>query len=361
MVTKVVSKIPMRFFGTVPRPLKNTQLFKSQSTTRLRVEKLGLDSLQYVANSELFKRLEPILLKDELSIMASGIVNVAKVVSRPVINHFCKSTLKDIEHLNSQVASDIVATNLSEHIHSTKQGEENKETLMQDLESSIQYFAVKPSAVCRQSVLEGANLSHPEQVDMRMYYSQLIRMAEKKGKTIVLDAEGRQIKSAYDELVHNILSQKLSPIFTIQASYRDALETLHHYHEWAKDYDVNLEFKLVKGAYVGHDQTNSETASMTCQTFDETHTQYLKLIEASLNLGHRPIIASHNDEILDIAEKESLATGNLLGLEVRHSTLTVAPYGDFNDAFHWTLRRMDSGVDGTRKRSNAIKKEIANR
>ena len=123
-------------------------MFEGQSSTRLKAEKLGLESIQSVANSELFKRLEPILLKDEPSIMMSGIVNVVKVVSRPVINYFCKSTLKELEHLNNQVASDIVATNLSEHIHSIKQGAENKETLMQDLESSIQYFfAVKPSAV----------------------------------------------------------------------------------------------------------------------------------------------------------------------------------------------------------------------
>ena len=77
-----------------------------------------------------------------------------------------------------------------------------------------------------------------------------------------------------------------------------------------------------------------------------------------LKLGHRPIIVSHNDEILDIADKASLKTGNLLGLEVRPTTLTVAPYGNSDDAFHWTLRRMDSGVDGTAKRLKAIEKEI---
>ena len=77
-----------------------------------------------------------------------------------------------------------------------------------------------------------------------------------------------------------------------------------------------FKYKIVKGAYVEKDQENPITVHDTSQSFDETHERYLELMAKSQALGLRPIIASHNQEILQLAAEQGLLTGNLFGLEV---------------------------------------------
>jgi len=330
----------------------------------------------------------------------------------PIFNHFCGG--EDIESCKKTINGlwdKKVGTILDFSVEGSNESH-NCQRTCDEIIASIAYaantaeipFAVfKLTGLLPKSILEKCNkelntdtLSEKEKEEFTKFKSRLYSIgeaAEKHNVAIFIDAEESWYQDAIDTLALELMfkhNTKKSIVYnTVQLYRHDRLDYIRSAHDYCRDNQVKIGFKLVRGAYMEKERRQAQlkglvspinpTKEATDALFNEATIYCLdRLEDISICLG------THNEEsclkLVEEIEKRNIAKDNpgiyfaqLLGMSDNISfNLSAAgfncakyvPYGPVKEVVPYLIRRAEenTSVAGqTSRELNLIQREIERR
>ena len=185
----------------------------------------------------------------------------------------------------------------------------------------------------------------------------LLDSYEKKGISIVIDAEDNKNNERYNKLTNDLMLKynvyKPTIIKTYQLYRKDSLQELSNNIKNMKNENKILGTKLVRGAYYNKEKFNG----ILFNKKEETDKNYNNgIIECLKYNNSYNIIATHNKESIDLAcslNKQNFSLAHLLGMnekhmnniKLNHKVYTYLPYGPYKEMIPYLTRRLYENLD----------------
>ncbi len=333
---------------------------------------------------------------------------VERLIRATVFDHFCGGVNEvdamKVVNLLQTVGVGSVLDYSVEGKEEQEQFDATRDKVLSLIEFSTQRdsmpFAVfKPSGLGRSEIWEASGkgkLQGPLMEEWKRVvnrYDKLAHAAKERGLMLLIDAEETWIQNGADALCTQMMFRynKDAPVVfnTLQCYRYDRIDYIKELHLQAKSKDINLGFKVVRGAYMEKETERSRSLgypspicrdkSHTDEIFDTVVSYILKNInDISLFIG------SHNEEstlkAISLMEKYSIAPndrrvwfGQLYGMS-DHITYNLAdkgynvvkyiPFGPLKDVMPYLIRRAEenTSVSGqTSRELELLKRELQRR
>ena len=209
-------------------------------------------------------------------------------------------------------------------------------------------FALKFSSLGLSNSLEQQNKPY-------ILAKTLIDLANKNNSTIMIDAEQNDIQNKINLWTDDLITQynKDRPIIykTYQMYRKDTYDIFCNDLDTFKDYHLGI--KLVRGAYYDTDKHSNVLFSNKIDT-DNSYNDAIKYFNLKNNSKHKLVLASHNEESIQLIENlknptNNISVAHLLGFSDKLSNKLVnnnyivykyLPFGNYLDTLPYLIRRL---------------------